>query len=869
MSKKVQTKTSKFFIMLSIVFLLAAALTVPAIDTFAEICNCDVNGDGVAGLAEAIYILQRVVDPDPDPNPPDSPILKPNRDLDVDFISIASGLYIQTKEVTWNQWDKIKPGNIISTKADKFDVDDVENFIKKLNEETYRLPYKDEYDRLPDEYKNVEGLWYKENDSVYKPDGKLPDGMSTCCFGFRVVWCPEGCTTNTTTTSSTTTSTTTTTTGSDNSTSTTTTTTGPDNTTTTNSTTTITDTDTHSNSFGMTFKLIPERTFYMQTTEVTQGQWKALMDGNPSYFSDCGDDCPVEKVWTPNIADFIVRLNADEQKNGEYRLPTADEWEYAARAGSTTDFASGYTKCENNPDIDAMAWYCDNSDWKTHPVAQKNPNEWGLYDMYGNVREVCQSGSYQVMIGGGWGSNISLAEKPEFESVSSATGFRLVWIPEETIKPVAPLNVQLNAGDGNVIISWDKVVGAESYNIYYKADDPPGVINGLYDKKIGGIAETSRSVEDLVNDTTYYFVVTAVNSVGESDASNAVSATPEAGIVTIPDAPTNIWAVPPEGGKVKLSWDSVEGSAFYNIYFATQPGVKKSNYASLQGGIKESNVTNPHTIESLTNKKTYYFVVTAQNAAGESAESNEVSAMPMDMTTFTNSRDMTFVRIPPGTFMMGSPEDELGRDSDETLHQVTLTKPFFMQTTEVTQENWIDVTGENNPAWFWSFSTSYPVESVKMDDIERFIVKMNTLGQDIYRLPTEAEWEYAARAGSSTAFASGEITAKECAYDAILNAMGWYCENSPFIIGRKESNLWGLYDMHGNIWEACQDGYYGDYLTDAVQDTLPPASTVGYVIRGGSFYDGVEKCRSASRERFRVDTYSSNIGFRLVREDLE
>lgn len=164
--------------------------------------------------------------------------------------------------------------------------------------------------------------------------------------------------------------------------------------------------------------------FYMQTTEVTQGQWRAVMGNNPSANKACGDDCPVEQVSWNDVQAFIQKLNHKEGTN-KYRIPTEAEWEYACRAGSTTAFTNGgiratKLKCGFDPNLDAMGWYCYNSGNKTHPVARKNANAWGLCDMYGNVAEWCQdwfgtypndevtdpngpsSGSYRVMRGGVW-----------------------------------------------------------------------------------------------------------------------------------------------------------------------------------------------------------------------------------------------------------------------------------------------------------------------------------------------------------------------------------------------------------------------------------------------------------------------------------
>ena len=146
-------------------------------------------------------------------------------------------------------------------------------------------------------------------------------------------------------------------------------------------------------------------------------------------------------------------------------------------------------------------------------------------------------------------------------------------------------------------------------------------------------------------------------------------------------------------------------------------------------------------------------------------------------STYTNSLGMTFVLIPAGTFTMGSPSDESSSKSDERpQHQVTLTQPFYMQTTEVTQAQWETVMGIN-PSYFFRCPTC-PVEYVSWDDIQVFIGYMNARGEGTYGLPTEAQWEYAARAGTNTAFYNGGITDLYCGYDPNLDAIGWYCYNT-------------------------------------------------------------------------------------------
>ena len=133
--------------------------------------------------------------------------------------------------------------------------------------------------------------------------------------------------------------------------------------------------------------------FYMGETEVTQGLWKAVMGNNPSNFKDCGDDCPVEQVYWNVVQEFIKKLNR-MVSGGNFRLPTEAEWEYAVRAGNTSRYSFG----ENESRLGQYAWYRSNSNMRTHSVAQKKPNAWGLYDMHGNVWEWVQELVWELSI---------------------------------------------------------------------------------------------------------------------------------------------------------------------------------------------------------------------------------------------------------------------------------------------------------------------------------------------------------------------------------------------------------------------------------------------------------------------------------------
>ena len=237
--------------------------------------------------------------------------------------------------------------------------------------------------------------------------------------------------------------------------------------------------------------------------------------------------------------------------------------------------------------------------------------------------------------------------------------------------------------------------------------------------------------------------------------------------------------------------------------------------------------------------------------------------------TWTNDFGMTFVLIQPGTFDMGSPEGETGRDSDEVQHGVTLTQSFYLQTTEVTQGQWKAVMG-GNPAHFTSCGDDCPVESVSWDDAQEFIEKLNLHeNSGWYHLPTEAQWEYAARAGSTTALPNGNLVGISCNLYANLDAMGWYCGNADsktHQVAKKQANAWGLYDMHGNVWEWCQD-WYDSYPSNSVTDPEGPSSSSisRRVVRGGSWSREARYCRSAERNYNMPGLRHNYIGVRLLR----
>jgi formylglycine-generating enzyme required for sulfatase activity len=217
---------------------------------------------------------------------------------------------------------------------------------------------------------------------------------------------------------------------------------------------------------------------------------------------------------------------------------------------------------------------------------------------------------------------------------------------------------------------------------------------------------------------------------------------------------------------------------------------------------------------------------------------------------------------------MGSPEHEPGRGSDEMQHEVTLTRGYFIQTTPVTQGQWKEVMGDN-PSNFFQGGEECPVEGVSLNDCLEFIWRVNNKKNYPYRLPTEAEWEYACRAGARTSFFNGEIAMElSCHLDPCLDAVGWYCGNSgekTHPVAEKQPNAWGLFDMHGNVCEWCDD-QYGEYPVAPQVDPQGVTLGRGCVLRGGSWLSESRDCRAARRFCYSPNFRSNFVGFRLIRE---
>jgi formylglycine-generating enzyme required for sulfatase activity len=277
-----------------------------------------------------------------------------------------------------------------------------------------------------------------------------------------------------------------------------------------------------------------------------------------------------------------------------------------------------------------------------------------------------------------------------------------------------------------------------------------------------------------------------------------------------------------------------------------------------------------------------YWFVSQRHAAPAAAGLANSAAQPRP--TVVNSLDMKFVQIPMGKFLMGSPKTEMHRGDDETQHEIAITRDFILGVHEVTQGQYEKVMGEN-PAFFTPTgpgkakvkvkdTSPNPVERVTWHQAVTFCKKLSDLPAErakkrSYRLPTEAEWEYACRAGTTTALHYGDTVDS---YSANFNGLSPYGagRGGPFHrttwkVGEYPANAFGLYDMHGNVMEWCQDWYAADYYASGPkQDPPGPAEGTEKVARGGCWSNSGKACRSAVRAKLAPDQSHYGLGFRVV-----
>jgi formylglycine-generating enzyme required for sulfatase activity len=517
--------------------------------------------------------------------------------------------------------------------------------------------------------------------------------------------------------------------------------------------------------------------FWLFDTPCTQALWEAVMGGNSSHFR--GPTLPVERVSWDDAQRFVSRM-AELVSGLQLSLPSEEQWEYACRAGTET--------ARYGDVLSEIAWYSENSGNETHPVGQKLPNMWGLYDMLGNVYEWCENQHKPYPVGEGEASAVRVLRGGSWRSIS---------------------------GD---------VRAADRYWI-----DP-----GYRYDSIGFRCAESRS------------------SSPAGGVERAASQSERRAEPCGDDEPAS------ESGREKR-WLNLAGREEDRVAFPVVVPIR------ILSDLDEL------TIRTLT------------RPAWAADIGRDCYGLWADLRI--GDRVTQRLRwIPPGRFLMGSPEGEAGRFNNEgPLHEVIMERGFWMFDTPCTQALW-EAVMKNNPSHFRS--PARPVEQVSWDDCQQFVTRLNAELKGLkLSLPSEAEWEYACRAGTTTATHAGDLKILGRNNAPLLDGIAWYGGNCGVgfdlregfntsawrekqytfehggtrPVGLKRPNDWGLYDMLGNVWEWCADTYrpYDGGETEG-------AASADRVLRGGSWDSLAGEVRTADRGRLDPGYRYGDVGFRCA-----
>ena len=665
-------------------------------------------------------------------------------------------------------------------------------------------------------------------------------------------------------------------------------------------------------------------------TEVTQALWKAVMgDGFvPGLIK--GDDLPVQSVEKELRFKFIDKLNtllADQLDGKEFRLPTEAEWEFAAIGGN---LSKGYTYSGSNS-LDDVAWFKGNSveDNVVHPVATKQPNELGIYDMSGNVSEWCSDwygdysaeaqtnpagpdkGEYKVLRGGSYRSEdgeygecaVVSRVSTDFGLMLSSQGLRLVLGDKVNSAPEAvPFTINGaefkmvpvyggkftmgndNGGDyeqpahevtlddyliGQTEVTddlWNAVMdgspsGFNTPKGYVSWDDCQRFVsrlNTLLASQLDG------KVFRLPTEAEWEFAARGGNDgkgytySGSNNLDDVAHYGEEYSEFSQPVLYDVATLQPNELGIYDMSGNVEEWC--YDMFgeYEKEPqtnptGVVIGEYHVVRGG---SVISNEYGCRISTRGSGVY---TDQNLGFRLVLGAEYSLPSYAYTEYeANGVKFDMVYVDNGTFYMGN---DNGSANEKPAHQVTLSE-YYIGKTEVTQQLWQAVMGSNPSRYV---GEQNPVEEVSWNDCQTFIGKLNILLADQldgkeFRLPTEAEWEFAARGGKKS---KGY---KYSGYDE-LYYVAWYRSGSSSIetkpVASKYPNELGIYDMTGNVCEWCLD-WYGEYSADPIKDPTGPATGTQRVRRGGDAFSYYDECGVTYRESSVPTSVSNNFGLRLA-----
>jgi formylglycine-generating enzyme required for sulfatase activity len=558
--------------------------------------------------------------------------------------------------------------------------------------------------------------------------------------------------------------------------------------------------------------------FYIGKYEVTQRLWKEVMGGAASYKNPpqfWGDKLPVDNVSWDEARRFIAELN--RQTGKKYRLPTEAEWEYAARGGNKSE---GYAYSGGDV-IDEIAWYDGNSGsirgrGKTRAVGTKQPNELGIHDMTGNVSE--------------W--------------VSDWHGR---YAPNAKMNPAGPRSGTNRVYRGG---SWN--FDAEHYNVYR-----------VHDRASSNPNRNSGSIG-------FRLALDASEDSAPASCTLAINVTPAGGGAVFRDLDLEAY---PAGTRITLTAKAAPGYRFAGwtaVASGKESAVPAENKNAAWTGT-ENFLSDGNGDSVRTEKGKTFRVAMAGNvrvaAAFEAVDIEKYFAVPM-------------VSVQGGTFTMGcTPEQNCSRDegtyydngymyyTPKYVDSVTVSN-FRISKYPVTRELWAAVMG--NISSISEENSDMPATAVSWDEAQAFIAELNRQTGKRYRLPTEAEWEYAARGGNKSRGYkySGSDNVDDVAWYGGNSGdrMRRYSGSGMQKVGTKQPNELGIHDMSGNVSEWASD-WYGPYTAGAKTDPAGPPEkfkSYGRALRGGDWNSDSERCRVSSRANADPDYSSNDIGFRLV-----
>ena len=656
-------------------------------------------------------------------------------------------------------------------------------------------------------------------------------------------------------------------------------------------------------------------------TEVTQELWEAVMGSNPSEHQ--GNNLPVTNVsWKEckQFASSLTALLADQLGGKEFRLPTEAEWEYAAKGGDKT---KGYLYSGSDY-ADDVAWYYLPYDDSPCAVATKQANELGIYDMSGNVAEWCfdwsdaysaedqtdpigpATGDARVIRGGYYsGDNYGIRTTYRLRATSSdvTIGLRLVLgdkvnsAPEAVSFTVNGAEFKMVPVDGGTFTMgndngeeneqpahevtlddyligqtevtddlWDAVMDCSpsGYNTpkgYVSWDDCQRFVsrlNTLLASQLDG------KVFRLPTEAEWEFAARGGNDgkgytySGSNNLDDVAHYGEDYSEFSHP-VPYDVATLQPNELGIYDMSGNVEEWCYdmfgeYEKEPQTNPtGVVIGEYHVVRGG---SVISNEYGCRTSTRGSGVY---TDQNLGFRLVLGAEYSLPSYAYTEYeANGVKFDMVYVDNGTFYMGN---DNGSGNENPAHQVTLSE-YYIGKTEVTQQLWQAVMGSNPSRYV---GEQNPVEEVSWNDCQTFIGKLNILLADQldgkeFRLPTEAEWEFAARGGKKS---KGY---KYSGYDE-LDYVAWYRSGSSSIetkpVASKYPNELGIYDMTGNVCEWCLD-WYGEYSADPIKDPTGPATGTQRVRRGGDAFSYYDECGVTYRESSVPTSVSNNFGLRLA-----